>query len=230
MPKKTARCSLACDADQLKAKRAQYQSILSDLAQLDTDNDASRVLNYNKREVLQLLEQIRGAAPAGRGADTPVPGWLNVETMVGAVATGRPGGRAVGRARDEAITGLGHLFYMAGAQMTSVLDESLEALLSVLRDAESGCSPRAACRRWSSACTTTASRRGQRAGPATRWPWRWPTTPTCGGTCVSWRRWRPPCRTWRWTSRCGPTGTTTTRPSYTAFCTGRAPSASDGRL
>ncbi|KAF0308761.1 hypothetical protein FJT64_020078 [Amphibalanus amphitrite] len=138
MPKKTVRCSLACDADQLKAKRAQYQSILSDLAQLDTDNDASRVLNYNKREVLQLLEQIRGAAPAGRGADTPVPGWLNVETMVGAVATGRPGGRAVGRARDEAITGLGHLFYMAGAQMTSVLDESLEALLSVLRDAESG--------------------------------------------------------------------------------------------
>ena len=138
MPKSNARCTATiCNADQLKAKRVQYQNILSELAQLDSDNEASRVLNYNKREVLQLLEQIRGVVPAGRGGDTPVPGWLNVETMVGAVGAGRPGGRPSGRLRDEAIISLGHLFYMAGAQMTSVLDESLEALLAVLRDAES---------------------------------------------------------------------------------------------
>ena len=136
MPNPGAGSSATLDPGLVQTKRSQYEDILSELAQLDSDHDASRVLNYNKREVLQLLEQIRGsgAMPTARVGGTPVPGWLNMrETMVGAVATGRPSGRV----REDAIVSLGHLFYLAGAQMTSVLDESLEALLAVLRDGES---------------------------------------------------------------------------------------------
>ena len=140
MPNLGKQGSSIFDPNLIRAKRAEYQDILSDLAQLDLDNDASRVLNYNKREVLRLLEQIRCTEPPKktRGGETPVPGWRNVrETMAGAVATARPSGKPGGRVKDEAITSLGHLFYLAGAQMTSVLDDSLEALLDVLRDAES---------------------------------------------------------------------------------------------
>ena len=140
MPNPGKGSSNTFDPNLISAKRAEYQDILSDLALLDLDNDASRVLNYNKREVLRLLEQIRCTEPLKktRGGETPVPGWLNVrETMVGAVASGKPSSKPSGRVKDEAITSLGHLFYLAGAQMTSMLDDSLEALLTVLRDGES---------------------------------------------------------------------------------------------
>ncbi|XP_037073987.1 uncharacterized protein LOC119095225 [Pollicipes pollicipes] len=122
-------------------KRTQYRAILAQLAQLSDGDEASRVQNCNKRETLRLIDVIRGEEMPQSVHDTG--GWLYLETAV-ASAMSRPAtetpdeavasSRAAAETPDEAVVSLGHLFYLAGAQMTSVLDATLETLLKVLQN------------------------------------------------------------------------------------------------
>lgn len=117
----------------LLAKRNQYRDILAELEVLDSGGEASRVQNCNKRDAQALIDIIVGEDTSVRSIGAPAA-WKGLEN-VGFSAQGSQNPSVI--SKDEAIVQLGHLFYLAGSQITSVLETSMEALLSVMRSPSS---------------------------------------------------------------------------------------------